>query len=466
MDMQIAEGRNTACSRSWGEEFSLSMKLAWPLIIAQLAQMSLFTTDVVMMGWLGPDYLAAGTLATSYMHPFFLFCFGILFAVSPLVAHAIGANDATEVRRATRQGIWIAAMLSLAMLPVMWNIQPIMLLLGQKPESAALAETYMRYAMWLFFPGLVFQVLRTLVAAHGDTMVVLYILIIGVVVNALSNYALLFGNWGFPRMELSGSGLSTTIANFLMCGLLMVYVLRHHQYKRYHLLQNLWHPDWVKLREVLRVGFPIGLMLAAEVGMFAVVTVMMGWLGTDELAAHAVALQCAAIAFMVPLGLSQGTTIRIGVAYGQKNREAIGRAGWVSFVMTLGYMSCTCMLFLAIPHALVGLFLDPALAVSRHAHELAVTYLWVAALFQLADGTQVVAASSLRGLQDTRIPMITAIFGYWLVGMPIAYYCGFTLGLRGQGIWFGLAAGLLVVAVLLTLRFALRERLGLIRSIS
>jgi MATE family multidrug resistance protein len=283
-----------------------------------------------------------------------------------------------------------------------------------------------------------------------------------VVVNAVADYALIFGNFGLPRMEIAGSGLSTSLVNWIMLSLTFAYVLRHRRYRRYHLLARFWRADWSRLRELARIGGPIGLMVTAEVGIFSVAAVMMGWLGTAQLAAHAVAMQFASIAFMVPLGLSQATTVRVGLAYGRRSPEGVRKAGWTSLVLALLFMSTTSLLFVTLRRPLVGLFLDPADPANGAAIGFAAAYLGVAGLFQLFDGTQVVMAAALRGLSDTAMPLVVAIIGYWGVGLPIAYIAGFVLHFGGTGLWVGLAAGLSFVAIVLTIRFSLRDRLGLI----
>lgn len=443
---------------TWREELRATLTLAWPLVVAQLAQMALFTTDVVMMGWLGPDFLAAGTVATAYFQPFIVFGFGVLTAVSPLVAQALGRRDLRHVRRATRQGLWVALLLCGIIIPLLWPIGTYFPLLGQSAEVTAMAESYIHYAVWVFLPLLLFTVLRCFLSSHSDTKVILRITVAGVFVNAASNYALMFGNWGFPRLELSGAGISTTFVNTLMFLLTTGYILRHRRYRRYYLFGRFWRADWQQFREILRVGLPIGVMLSIEVGLFAFAAMMMGWIGTDELAAHAIALQCAAIAFMIPLGLSQATTVRVGMAYGQLSRAGIHKAGWVSLIIGTGFMCFTCAVMWLMPETLIGLFLNPQDAQNARPFKLAITFLSVAALFQLADGAQVVSAAALRGLNDTKIPMFFALFGYWAVGFPVAYYCGFMLELGGKGIWYGLASGLGMAAILLGGRFALRER--------
>lgn len=446
----------------WLDELRATAILAWPLIIAQVAGILLFTTDVVMMGWLGPSYLAAGTLATGLLHPVFLGGLGTVTATAPMIAQAIGARQFKSVRRTVRQGFWASFVLTLVIVPIILNSERIFLALGQVPETAALAQVYLNFAVMAVLPGLLIVGLRSLLQARGDTSVILWITVTGVFVNALGNYALMFGNFGFPRLEMVGAGVSTTFVNSVMFLLALAYVVFHKRYKRYMVLVRLWKPDWPRFFDLFRIGLPIGATLTSEVGMFGVAVIMMGWLGINEVAAHAIALQCAAIAFMVPLGLSQATIVRVGTAYGASNAAAIGRAGWTSMGLTLAFMSVTCAVFLIFPASLVQIFLDPARPENAESLRLAATYLAVAALFQLVDGAQVSAAASLRGLSDTRVPMVAALIGYWIIGIGVAYVAAFTFDLRGVGIWLGLAAGLACVAVALTLRFAWRERIGLL----
>lgn len=460
-DESAAEGL-PAPATTWAVELRELFVLAWPLVLAQLAQHALLTTDIIMMGWLGPKYLAAGMLSNAFFIALQLLGIGVVSAVAPLVSQALGARDIKAVRRIVRAGIWAGLLLAIVMLPIIWQAEPILLALGQAEESSRLAGEFLHYAVWLIFPAFMIIVVRSFLSAHGATQVILLITVAGVVVNALGNYALMFGNWGFPRLELKGSGITTTVVNCVMLGLMVLYMQTHRRFRRYHVFAHFLRFDLGRFLEMFRVGGPIGLMLLAEVGLFSVAAFLMGWLGTNEVAAHAIALQCASLAFMVPLGLSQATTVRVGLAYGRGSPEGVRKAGWTALAMTLAFMSTTCILFIAFPQALVRLFLDPAAPDNAQALALGATYLVIAGIFQLVDGTQVAMAAALRGLSDTTWPLIIALFGYWAVGMPIAYVLGFPLGWRGVGIWWGLAGGLAAVAIILTVRFALRERLGLL----
>jgi MATE family multidrug resistance protein len=445
----------------WTGEIAAMFNLAWPLIVAQVGQIALMTTDAIMMGWLGAVYFAAGTLTVTAMHLFIIFGMGIVSAVPPLLAQAKGADDPVSVRRSVRQGLWVTIAVSALMTPVIWHFEAIFLMLGQEPEIARLAESYARTCVWMLVPFLGFIVLRALVTAHDDTEIVMSIMIGGIVINAISNYALMFGNWGFPRLELAGAGISTTMVNTLMFVALFAYILLRSAYRRYSLLLRFWKPDWHRFREIFRVGLPIGLMMLSEIGLFSIAGFFMGWLGTDELAAHGVALQLAAITFMIPLGLSQAATVRVALARGRRSPEDVRRAGWVAIAMGVGFMALAAMTFWLAPETLIGFFLDSARPENRTAITLAISYLAIAALFQIFDGAQVVSASVLRGLNDTLTPMVIAIAGYWGIGLSLAYVLAFIYDLRGVGVWFGLAAGLASVALTLSIRFAWRKKLGI-----
>lgn len=449
----------------WIAELAATFKLAWPLVLTQLLHTSLSATDVVMMGWLGPEYLAAGGTASSYYFTFLVFGMGVVGAVAPLVAQAIGAKNETEVRRSLRQGIWVAILLSFILLTFLYQSEIVFSLLGQEPDAIKLSNGYLKYASWSIFPILVLVAFRSFLSGHNDTKIILLITILGFFLNLIGNYALMFGNWGAPKLELEGAGIATSIVQYVSTILLIIYIVMKKSYKHYELFVRFWRPDWPKFIEIMRVGTPIGFTVMAEVGLFSAAYFMFGLLSGEETAAHAVALQITSITFMIPFGLSMATTVRVGIAYGKGDKDGIFYAGWVSIILAFLVMVLTCSLFIFIPDIFVHLFLDQNLATNQRAIGFAVSYLVIAGIFQLVDGVQVVSAAALRGLSDTKVPMYVAIFGYWIFGLPIAYLLAFKFEMRGVGVWIGLAAGLALVAVILSIRFIMREKLNLAKSI-
>ena len=446
----VARARTRA---AWLGEIAATLRLAWPLVIAQFATIGLNTTDIVMMGWLGPEFLASGSLAVSMLYPLLMLGTGVAMAAAPMAAQALGAHRRRSARRTVRQGLWLSAILACLLAVPLLLAPPILIALGQEPRIAGLAGEYLRYAALMLPSALMFTVLRGYLSAHGRTQVVLWITVAGIALNAFLDYALMFGNFGFPRLELAGAGIATAVVYAAMFGLLLAYVLRVR--RRDALLARFWRSDWPRFFAMLRLGLPIGLTMMAESGLFACAALLMGLLGPDALAGHAIALQLAAIAFMAPLGLSHATTVRVGRAYGAGDAAGAKRAGFASMGLSVGFMTLTALLFWLAPEPLVGLFLRPGDEASATAAALAASFLGIAALFQIVDGVQVTAAAALRGLSDTATPMLIALCGYWLVGLPTAWLLGFPMGLQGVGVWLGLAAGLAFAALVLSMRFAL-----------
>jgi MATE family multidrug resistance protein len=285
---------------------------------------------------------------------------------------------------------------------------------------------------------------------------------VAILFNIVANWALVFGHLGLPALGLRGSGMATTLSNtFLFVGLALV-VTFGRKFRRYHLFGNWWRADWPRLATLWRIGLPIGAALAFEITVFNAAVFLMGQFGTASIAAHAIAIQIASVSFMVPMGLAQAATVRVGRAFGAGDSDGVTRAGWTSFVLAIAFMSTTSVLLLAAPHVLIAAFIDIADPANAPVVALAVSFLACAAVFQIADGAQVVGAGMLRGLQDTRVPMIYAGLGYWGFGMSLSLLFAFKLGFGGVGIWIGLASGLVAVAVLMIRRWTLRERLGLV----
>jgi multidrug resistance protein, MATE family len=445
-------------------ELRATLALAWPLILANLTQQAIQATDVLLMGRLGATQLAAATLALNLTFTFNLLMLGLVIASSPMMATALGqrSNAVRDVRRTFRAGLWLIV----AMLPpywlVLWHVGDLMRLFGESEELARQGQTFLRAYMWCTAPWLLFQLLRNFVSALERPRIVLWLSLGGIAVNALLSWSLIFGKLGLPPLGLVGGGLGSTLTWIAMCAALAAVVLLDRQFRRFHLFGRFWRFDKQRTMAMVRLGWPIGVTMALEMGVFALAAYFMGWIGAPAVAAHAVALQIAALTFMVPLGLGQAATVRVGLALGRRDEAGIALAGWTSWIVGVGFMGAMALIMWSIPRRLVTLFLTDVPA-NAAVIGLAVSFLKVAAAFQLVDGAQVIGAGMLRGLHDTRWPLIFALFGYWGVGLGIGAWLAFGADWKGVGIWIGLASGLAAVAVLMLARWLLRDRIGLTR---
>jgi len=425
--------------------------LGLPLIGSHVAQLAITITDTVMLGWYAVEALAAVTLASSFAFVIFIVGSGFAFAVLPMVASAMAEDDETQVRRVTRMGMWISALYGACVLPLMIWSKPILLALGQTPEIADLASSYLSIYAIGMIPALLVMVLKNYLAAMEHTQSVLWITIVAALVNGVFNYALIFGNFGAPELGIRGAAISSVvvqIASVLMVAVYINWVFPHHA-----MFQRFWRPDPEAFARTFRLGWPIGLTNLAESGLFSATAVLMGWLGALALAAHGVALQLASITFLFHLGLSQAATVRAGRAMGRQDGRGLRDGAKVAIAMSLVFGLLTVAILLTVPEFLLRLFLDPTDPALPDIIAIGVTLLAVAALFQVVDGAQVIALGLLRGLQDTRIPMLHAALSYWVIGMPACYIMGFWLDWQGVGVWMGLVVGLSAASALLMHRF-------------
>lgn len=427
------------------------LALGLPLIGGHIAQIAITITDTVMMGWYGVDELAALVLAGSFYFVIFLVGAGFSFAVMPMVANASAIEDDVRIRRITRMGLWISAIYALVLLPVMWWSKPLLIILGQENAIAALAQDYLRIAGFALIPALFVMVIKSYLAALERTQFVLWITILTALLNVALNYAFVFGNWGAPEMGVKGAAIASLSIVTLSLPVLMIYAI---WIKPEHaLFRRVWVVDGEALAQVFKLGWPIGLTNLAETGLFTTTAIMVGWIGTHELAAHGIALQWASLTFMVHLGLSNAATVRVGRANGRKDMIGLRRGSLTVTLMSLAFGVVFVCLFLIVPKPLIGVFLDHADPARDQIVQVGVGLLVMAALFQVADGVQVIALGLLRGVQDTRVPMIYAGISYWIVGVPVGYVAGFVLGYGAIGVWIGLVVGLSLAAVFLNVRF-------------
>lgn len=448
----------------WRTELRATLRLAAPLAAANLLQMLVYAIDVIFIARLGDLPLAASSLSIS-LFGLMMWCLsGLTGACAPLISAELGrrAHAVREVRRSVRMALWLAVGLGAVGMIVAANGQAILLATGQDPAVSALAGKFLAVLLWAMIPMVLANVLRTFVSALGRPFFATAITLLAILANALGNWVFVFGNLGAPRLELVGSALSSVLTALVMLTAYVLVIQRDRRLRRYHIFGRWWRPEWRRLVEILKIGIPIMLTILAEAGLFSGAAFLMGRIGAAELAGHTVALQVAAMAFQVPFGIGQAATIRVGYFYGAGDRAGIARAGWSAMAVSLGFMVLTAGAMVLFPRGILSLYVDPDAAKNAAMVGFALQYMVIAAAFQLFDGTQAVALGALRGLQDTRLPMAIAMFGYWVVGLSISLWLGFWTPLEGIGVWLGLAVGLVVVAALLTWRWHRRERLGLL----
>lgn len=440
---------------TYREHVRAVLLLGLPLIGSHVAQFAVHVVDTVMLGWYDIEALAAVVLATTFFFILFIVGSGFAWAVMPMVASASEEGDDTQVRRVTRMGMWISVAVATLAMPVMFFSGPILRLMGQEDDLSVLAQDYLRIAGWGMFPALLVMVLKSYLAALERTRVVMWATLGAAVLNGVLNYALIFGNWGAPEMGVRGAALASVVLQVATLALLSVYALR--ALPEHNLFVRIWRPDWEALAQVFRMGGQIGMTSLAEAGLFSASTIIMGWIGTLELAAHGIAIQIISFFFMVHVGLSNAATVRAGRAFGRGDEPGLRMGAWAVTSISLGFAIFAMIIFLAVPGLMIGMFIDPGEPLRADILAVGSSLLAVAAFFQLADASQVMALGLLRGVQDTKTPMIYAAFSYWVVGVPLSYLLGVTWGFGGVGVWFGLVIGLVIAGALMANRFWTRS---------
>lgn len=427
--------------------------LGLPIIGSHLAQTALHVTDTILLGRYGVNELAAVVIGGTAFFVIFILGSGFAQAVTPLVAAALGRGDEVQVRRDARMGMWLSLGFGLLTTPLFWSSGTWLLWLGQKPEVAALGQDFLRIAGFGMAPALLVMALKGYLSALHKTQVVLWVTLGAVGLNLLLAYPMIFGVWGAPELGVRGAAIATLIVQVSTFLALALYAHRQAELRRFHLFQRFWRPDWQALGQVFRLGWPIGVTGLAESGLFSACSVMMGWIGTVQLAAHGIAMQAASLAFMVHLGLSNAVTVRVGHAEGAGDAKGLRDVSKVAIALSAGFGLTMVVLFLALPVPILSLFVDVSKPETAEILRVGTVLLALAALFQMGDAMQVMALGLLRGIRDTRVPMVIAAVSYWLIGIPSSYALGFGLDMGGVGLWLGLCIGLAVVSVALMWRF-------------
>jgi MATE family multidrug resistance protein len=437
----------------WRSEIVETVKLALPIALTQLGQIAMMTTDLALIGRLGDSAIAAVGLAHLILFFGFVLGMGLVSAVAPLAAQAFGARRPRMVRRALRVGLWAAVMFGIPVnVAQLWG-EHLLIAAGQTPESSALAARYLTGLTWSMIPAWCFIALRNFMGAVNRPEPALWVTVAAIPVNALLAYALIHGAFGLPRLDLLGAGLATAIVSAGMCVAAIWICYACRPFKKYHVLGRFWRPDWGLMRQLIKIGLPISGAFALEWGLFSSAALLMGWIGVTALAAHQIALQVASILFMVPFGISLAATVRVGHAVGRRDPAAARRAGFGAIALGAVFMVATTMLVVAFRHTIPLLFLDGDAAGNAETVRLSALLLLIGASFFVTDAVQGIAAGALRGLNDTRVPMVFAGLSFWLIGFSAAYGLGFPAGLGAVGIWIGFSLGVGTFAALLIWRF-------------
>jgi MATE family multidrug resistance protein len=439
-------------------DFAALLKLAAPIVLIQVGMMLMGVVDTILVGNVSAVALAAVALGHFYFFVVTIFGMGVLFALDPIIAQALGAKDPVAVTRGLQRGLVLSAALAVPTSLLLLTVEPVLALVRQPPEVVPLASGYLHRLIPSVWPLYAFIVLRQTLQAHHRTTPMVVTIVVANLLNAALNYILIFGALGFPALGALGSAWATTASRWFMAAMLLVLGWPH--LKQY--LKRL-APDLLAaapLGRILKLGAPIGAQMMLETGLFGGMALLMGWLGVTQVAAHQVALNLASLTFMVPLGVSSAAAVIVGHAVGRGDPDAVRRSTFAALLVGAGFMTVAALLFMLFPGFLAGLYSREAAVL-----QLAIVLLPIAGVFQVFDGLQVVALGLLRGLGDTRVPMLVNVLGFWCIGMPVSLWLGFGLDYGAVGLWWGLVAGLVIVALFLILRLQYRERRDLARVV-
>lgn len=459
----------TTSRPAWRAEARATLALAWPIALTNLSQMAMALTETLMLGRVATEAVAAGIIGVALQFTLLAPGFGLALAAAPVLALARGEGRrpggagrgwTREMQGGFAAALWSAIVATVPSGLLLWHAEPLLLALGQEPGLAALASDYTRAGLWALPGFAAFVTLRGFLAAMERPAAAMWIALAGVAVNVPIAWVLIIGS----GLGVTGAGLATTVADSGMFLALLVFVLRDARFRRLGIFAAVRRPDPARIGRVLAIGLPISGAMLLEIGVFSAAAIAMGWFGAVAAAAHAAAIQTASTTFMVPLGVSQAATARVGLAAGAGDRAGAARAGWVAIVLGAGFMGAMAVLLIGGAGPIARAFIEAGDPLAPEVRTLGAMLLAVAGVFQLADGVQVVAAGALRGLADTRVPMVFAAAGYWGLALPAGLGLGFGLGLGPVGIWIGLALGLAAVALAMLARWRRLSVQGAVRT--
>lgn len=422
------------------------LRLAAPLAVAELGWMFMGIVDTMMAGPLGPAAVGTGSLGSMIFFPTATAGTGMLFGMDTLVAQAFGANDREDTRRTLVNGVWLGTALAPLVALTLWATVPVMRAVGVNPRVMAMLGPFIGNLIWGVWPLLMYAALRRYLQAMNIVKPVTFALISANIVNAGGNWVLMYGHWGVPSLGVAGSALSTSLSRAYLAGVLAVVVIWNERRSGNLLFHISWRPDLARIRRLIQLGLPAAGQILFEGAVFAVVTVMVARLDEASLAAHGIAVNVISTTYMVPLGISSAAAVRVGQAYGRRDIHGAAAAGWTALLLSALFMGAAGVLLAIVPQFIVRLYIGNAAVIAVGA-----LLLRIAAVFELFDGFQVVTGGALRGLGDTRTPMLVHLAGYWAVGMPVAYTLCFPLGWGAAGIWVGLSAALVLIGAALVM---------------
>ncbi len=431
------------------------LALAWPLVGANLLQMAVYSIDVMFVSRLGEVEFAAATLGVFMFSLVHWGLLGLTGACAPIIAAERGrkAHSVREVRRTFRMALWLAAISATPFILLLLNAEAILRFAGQNPHVAERTGHFMHILIFALIPSLAGGVMRITASALGRPRWAMAVAVLSLISAVLWNWMLVFGHGGFAAHGLEGSAMASVITSVISLFAFAAILHFDPKLKRYFLFGRWWRPEWSRLGEMVRLGLPIAIAWVMEGSLFGGAALLMGWISVTSVAAHSIALNIASITFQVPLGIAQAGTIRVGLAFGARNKAAMARSGWTAISLGTGVQLLTALLIWLVPTLLISAYIDVHAPENAAVVALALKFLVIAAIFQLVDGAQAVTAGALRGMQDTRWPMLIAMFGYWVAGFGTSLFLAFVANWEGEGVWAGLAMGLLVVSVLLLVRW-------------
>lgn len=434
--------------RSLKKDFVPTLQLSFPIMLAQVGSVLMGITDTLMLGNIGKEAVAASGVANQIYFLFTVLGMGTIAVIAPMIATSKGAQNDKECGEILRTGIELGFLISIFLCLVMILIGENFEWFQQPTAITALVKPYLRILTISTIPFMLFLALKQFSDGLSLTKPAMVITLIAVMINVALNWLLIYGNWSLPALGIRGAAIATLISRILMALMLVVYVFRNKAYKAFMPPLISTFNTFPLIMKILKVGLPGGLQLFFEVGAFAGAALLVGWIGTDELAAHQIVLGLAALTYMMSAGISVSGSIRVGKAFGEGNRIMIKQMGSSALFLVAVFMLFSCLMFIFLNEELILLFIHDEQVVYT-----AASVLVIAGLFQFSDGIQVVALGILRGIEDVNVPTIITLLSYWAIGLPIGYFLGFVSNMGIRGVWFGLLAGLTTSAVLLTLRF-------------